>query len=752
MTIPSIVCPRPVPRPSSQGLEALDVSADQRQLTVTFLASVTVIGFPYLFDPARYSLTGGRRLHPRVLAITQVGSAQLTLHLDQPGDFSIYTLAVRGADIDPFFASRRFSFKITCADPFDCRPPCAPPPAEPESPVIDYVTKDYAGFRQLLLDQIPARIPDWVERSEADLGTALIELFAEAADRLSYYQDRVANEAYLATATQRRSVQLHAALVGYRMRPGVAAATYVYFEALQATLIRAGTQILTKAERGDVAVAFETGPGDVLVRPEHNVLTPYVWDNSACCLPEGATEVTVAGDVSSLRAGDALLIADSDDAEQREIVILTAAPIIIPPDPIQGDPAQRLTVLRWSVAQALRYTYCLEADRTLVRGNLVAATHGATIPEQSGSGGPTREHLGEGDESVHRLQLRLGTGPLTFVTPSPDTPPHLAASTLRLEVGGEPWAERDSLVESGPLDQHYRVELDDEGQATVVFGDGLHGQKPVTGSPIAARYRVGIGPAGNVGRDTLTVLAPAVTGIRQVTNPLPAIGGRAAEDKAHARRVAPLRIRTPIRCVTEADYERAATEYREQGIRRVSRAKARFVWTGSWLTVFINVDPIGGEELSDVLRANLYAYLRERKLAGYDLEIGPTRYVPLLLGLQVCVRPESFAADVRVALLLALSNGVTPEGSRGFFHPDRFTFGEPVLLSRLYAVVEAVSGVDSVVVTQFSRLRERDQNTATRDNLARGLLSIGEMEIAQLDNDASFPENGRLTLQLIGGR
>jgi len=53
-------------------------------------------------------------------------------------------------------------------------------------PVIDYVTKDYDGFRQGMLNQIPLLLPNWTDRSETDFGVVLIELFAYAADILSY--------------------------------------------------------------------------------------------------------------------------------------------------------------------------------------------------------------------------------------------------------------------------------------------------------------------------------------------------------------------------------------------------------------------------------------------------------------------------------------------------------------------------------------------------------------------------------------
>ena len=65
--------------------------------------------------------------------------------------------------------------------------------------VIDYLARDYASFRRALIDLIPSKLPEWTDRSEADFGVVLIELFAYMADILSYYQDRIANEAFLTT-------------------------------------------------------------------------------------------------------------------------------------------------------------------------------------------------------------------------------------------------------------------------------------------------------------------------------------------------------------------------------------------------------------------------------------------------------------------------------------------------------------------------------------------------------------------------
>jgi hypothetical protein len=69
--------------------------------------------------------------------------------------------------------------------------------------VIDYLARDYNSFRQALIDLIPAKLPEWTDRSESSFGIVLIELFAYMADILSYYQDRLANEAFLTTAQER---------------------------------------------------------------------------------------------------------------------------------------------------------------------------------------------------------------------------------------------------------------------------------------------------------------------------------------------------------------------------------------------------------------------------------------------------------------------------------------------------------------------------------------------------------------------
>ncbi len=113
----------------------------------------------------------------------------------------------------------------------------------------------------------------------------------------------------------------------------------------------------------------------------------------------------------------------------------------------------------------------------------------------------------------------------------------------------------------------------------------------------------------------------------------------------------------------------------------------------------------------------------------------------------MCVAGEHFRSDVERELLDVFSNRDLPDGRRGLFHPDNFTFGEPVYLSAIYAAAHQVTGVESVEARTFQR-QGRPESSA----LDSGRLEIGRLEIARLDNDRNFAEHGRLTITLGGGK
>ena len=215
-------------------------------------------------------------------------------------------------------------------------------------------------------------------------------------------------------------------------------------------------------------------------------------------------------------------------------------------------------------------------------------------------------------------------------------------------------------------------------------------------------YRVGNGAAGNVGAEAIAHLFSADAGLRGavklVRNPLAAEGGAEPETVAQVRAYAPEAFRTQERAVTEADY--AEVTERHPGVQR---AVATFRWTGSWHTVFITVDRVGGLSVDSEFKETIRQHVERYRMAGHDLEIDGPRYVSLEVEMHVCVEADYFREDVKGELLTLFSNRALSDGRRGLFHPDNFTFGQTVYLSPLIAAAQRVAGVMSVQVTKFQR-------------------------------------------------
>jgi hypothetical protein len=178
----------------------------------------------------------------------------------------------------------------------------------------------------------------------------------------------------------------------------------------------------------------------------------------------------------------------------------------------------------------------------------------------------------------------------------------------------------------------------------------------------------------------------------------------------------------------------------------VQRAAATVRWTGSWHTVFVTVDRFGGGRIDDKFERGLRRCLERYRMAGHDLEVEAPRFVSLEVSMTVCVKRGYLKSEVQQALLAKFGNRRLPDGSRGLFHPDNFSFGQPVFLSTLYAAAHDVAGVDSVDITVFQR-----QGVAASSGIEAGRLEFGRLEIARLDNDPDFPEHGVFKLDMKGG-
>lgn len=332
----------------------------------------------------------------------------------------------------------------------------------------------------------------------------------------------------------------------------------------------------------------------------------------------------------------------------------------------------------------------------------------------------------------------------------PGSSPSLPAISLRsVSTTGEKtesheWTPRSDLLESNADDRHFVVETDDDGGASLRFGDGVHGRAPEGNETFRAFYRVGGGTRGNVGTDALRHILfsnafPEGAGIT-VSNPLPMLGGRDPESTASARVRAPFNYRRRLeRAVTADDY--AAIVMRDFPAI-VQRAAAYIRSTGVRTEVQIAIDPRGRAEPTVELLMCIERHLERYRCIGHDIRVVPAQQVPIHLGITICVAP-GFVAE-KVARRVGERLGT---GAGGFFNPDVLTFGGSISVSRLVAAAHDIEGVADVHIEVLNRLYEEPD-----DEIDSGLLPIGPTEIARLDNDPDAPENGRLDLLPKGGR
>jgi hypothetical protein len=602
--------------------------------------------------------------------------------------------------------------KLLQCDVVDCRPR----PVAPAAPVIprqvqtfDYQAKDYDSFLRAMLDLIPSRAPGWRLRAEDDLGMALLELFAYVGDQLSYYQDRIHNEAYLRSAVQFESVRRLLSLVDYRMDPGSSARALLAVTTTAGKPIAAGYTVQTAPSGQRDAVTFEAAEGHI-VYPELNdiLLAADAPSNAA------RTQAVLAGELDAFLAPGAWLFFQSPaSGEWAQIA-----------GALSVDHVLHTTTVTLRKPLAGGYTVAT----THLKGNGIVATHGESHAERA---------LGTG---LAEQTLALSFAPLTFVDDADGRP----QSSLRVLVDGAAWDQVDDFIDSGSTDTQYRTTQDNDGFITIRFGDGRQGLAPDAGSVIEAHYRTGIGEAGLVAARSLTQFSDPDGVITAIANPQPSTGARNPASLAQAKLLGPPTAHKQNRAVTTGDYESVLLGgIRLDGDRiPILHASARYEWTGSWTSVVASIDFADRVPLASLpaRRAAIEDALRQKKLAGLDVRLEDARYAPMHIALVLHLKPAFFARQVREAVEDAL-------GPSGFFAPGRFAFGQAVRLSDLYAAVHAIEGVQYVSARRFKRLGDRYPN-----RVREGGVEIGPLEIVCCDHDAAHPENGVLYVQTHGGK
>lgn len=786
------------------GVDYVEIAnTQQTQLRVHFLTGVPV----ELTSAEKVTICGGETINSvAVLALAanpwsadEDGRVILDLEVAAPGDFSTYTLTIASPNLDPYYDAVPFSFKANCESTLDCAPTAAQCPSpEDEQPPIDYRVKDFAGFKRALSDFSALRYPLWVERSEADLGVMTMEALSALADELSYLQDRVAGESKLETATQRVSLVRLARLVDYEPTPAMAATTTLVVEVgAGVTSVPGGFRCgALGAENqsipftvGDQLADPETGQlstSSYKVNPRWNAgpadarnLQPYWWDDTRRCLPPGATRLWLIGHEHEL--GEQELLIDTAPAIEgfppvREIVKISNVSEV-------EDPVYKVPLTRIDLATPTTFEHDLAA--THFAANLVPAVQGTpseetfAIPSEAPDAGPI--------PGVAPIVVRTAAN-WTPADPRPDyrfsliaqqicwLPSALASADINASVSATPlialeavdqtgartaWRWQRWLLNSNAGDPVFTLTperystvgavpgttwLDYDGEGTTLrFGDGTFGLTPTPGTTFTVTYLAGGGTIGNVPADTVTQIEPGQSGagVLAASNPFAAEGGADEETAQQIRDRAPQAFRAdPLRAVRAEDYVRAAKSQ-----PWVMQAGTSFRWTGSWLTVFTTADPREREDLTIDELQQLCDLLNRRRLAGYESYVLAPSYASIDLQINVCALPSAFAGDVQSTVLSNLRPGPLPNGERGFFDHEHWSFGQSLQASALLAAIQRAGGVLGV-----SSILYRQRGTQWEWAELPETVSIPADRILRVDDDPSRPEDGSLQVIVGGGK
>jgi hypothetical protein len=366
----------------------------------------------------------------------------------------------------------------------------------------------------------------------------------------------------------------------------------------------------------------------------------------------GATQVQLLA-TAGLRAGSQLAVF-RDDTSPPDIVHIAS---IDPPT--------------WSAVVDPPLPRAYDLERSFIRGNLAPIIQGAV----------DRSTIGSSDGATPSLRLPLQNRlPLLYIDPPGEEP----APDVTVLVADQPWTRVLDFTGKTASDRVWRLDIDPDGAAFVVFGDGKRGAIPPAGRDhIDARVRLGSGAAGNLAVGAINKLVSGNLAIKSTTNLTPAAGGSAGDSPAEAREKAFMRRLPSDRVVSAGDCVRAALG--DGGV--IAAALDPTAPTGSLRLVIAMDDrrtptPEDLEAVHDRVAGEMPAAARVR------FEVAAADQSAVHLVIELGVDDSHAAADVFAAVAAAFT-----ADRGGFFAADHWDIGEPLRLGAIYDAILAVDGV-----------------------------------------------------------
>jgi hypothetical protein len=379
-------------------------------------------------------------------------------------------------------------------------------------------------------------------------------------------------------------------------------------------------------------------------------------------LPAGAVEMTLAGMVLGLQAGQPVALqgerADTPGVTHSEILTL-----------LNVTHCGGHTTLKFTAG--LSHSY--RRSTLSINANVVPATHGETVAD---------EILGSGDGAQAHQTFRLKKAPLTHI---PASTPTGAQSTLSVQVNQVQWKQVSSLYGLGKNEHAYILRRDGQGSTRITFGDGKKGARLPTGQGnIMATYRTGIGAAGNLSPGSLTLMKTRPFGAKSVTNPVKASGADDPEALDDARASAPLTVLALERIVSLRDYEDFARAF-----AGVGKARAAALWNGEKQVVHVTIAGADGGSVPEAsaLFVNLLAAMKDSRNPLEEVSLGSFQLLTFDLVARLLIDPAYAWENVQGAIVALLLDAYA-------FHQR--AFGQPVTAAGVVSTIHRAAGVKAV--------------------------------------------------------
>lgn len=441
---------------------------------------------------------------------------------------------------------------------------------------VDYTSRDYYSLRDALINRVIARVGQnrWTGNDPSDFGVALIESFAYMGDLVNYYIDRVANESYLGTATQRQNVLNLASMIGYTAGGYTSAVANVTLTTIGGYNAPIGASQLTGGIARIVTANDNTfAEGDKIVvygrdRSEYNGLVTItgkpLGTNEIEYVP-ASFSVTASGDgaavtytttgshtlllgqivtISGFTGGSAgfnlanktitgvtdttFTVAGTPSGSSTGSGIVVYADIATSSDvggfvhsvgfanvpagtQIVADVTQDNTVTQ------LIFTTLAQASVPFINPNgtvgttTVLARHGIDVATLPGNQASTAISP---DINGELIGYSSGLPDQSFSLL--ETEVDISTIKIYVENGNafETWTSVQHLEDHLGTDKVFKVVIDGDYNIYIQFGDGIGGAIPTAGNRIKASYFVGAGLIGNIPKGSMTSIydVPGATG------------------------------------------------------------------------------------------------------------------------------------------------------------------------------------------------------------------------------------------------